>query len=428
MSKNLLQDMVKEKRERRGVETFAPTPIRKREVKIIETDEPDAGRGKSKSMLWVVAGVSLVFLFFALSYFFSKVTVTINPKFQEVVLNKSLSATKDTSTDTVPFEIVVISGEENEDVPAMEEEEVKKSARGLVVIYNAFSSANQKLDINTRLEGSNGKMYKTEKTVVVPGMKGTTPGSVEVNVYGSDPGPSFNSAPLDFKIFGFKGTPKYSKFYARSNVNDPLTKGKISGGLVGKFPVIPETQRVALLDSMQKTLQTKLFKKANDQIPAGFIMFKNAAILNIDDGVIDVASAKDKNVPLSLKGTLYGLLFDEKKLTKKIAEGSISGYDGSDVYIQNIKDLEFTLTSKDSTSFSDVRNIGFNLAGSTKIVWKFDTEKLTADLLGKSKNDFNQILLQYPNIDSAQSVINPFWKRSFPDKFKNIHIIVNYPK
>ena len=57
-----------------------------------------------------------------------------------------------------------------------------------------------------------------------------------------------------------------------------------------------------------------------------------------------------------------------------------------------------------------------------------DVDKLVADLLGKSKKDYNQILLKYPNIDSADLVISPFWKMSLPDKTRDIKVIVNYPK
>ena len=85
-------------------------------------------------------------------------------------------------------------------------------------------------------------------------------------------------------------------------------------------------------------------------------------------------------------------------------------------------------SAKNNISFGEVKNINFNLAGATKIVWKLDENKLKTDLLGKSKEDFNQILLKYPNVNSADLVISPFWKMSFPDKVKDIKVIVNYPK
>jgi hypothetical protein len=129
-----------------------------------------------------------------------------------------------------------------------------------------------------------------------------------------------------------------------------------------------------------------------------------------------------------MTGTLYGLLFDEVKLTEKITKNIIKDGEGSAVYLPNIKDLKFVLSNKENISLSDAQKINFNLSGTAKIVWKLDEDKLVADLLGKSKKDFNQILLQYPNIDSADLVISPFWKMSFPDKIKDIKVVVNYPQ
>jgi hypothetical protein len=131
---------------------------------------------------------------------------------------------------------------------------------------------------------------------------------------------------------------------------------------------------------------------------------------------------------LTLKGTLYGFLFDEQELTKKIAENNIDKYDGSEIYIPNIRDLTFSLSNKNNISFDNVKNIDFNLSGPAKIIWKLDVNKFTTDLLGKSKKGFNLLLSQYSNIDSATLTLSPFWKMSIPDKTKDIKIIVNYPK
>ena len=75
-----------------------------------------------------------------------------------------------------------------------------------------------------------------------------------------------------------------------------------------------------------------------------------------------------------------------------------------------------------------MKSINFNLSGPAKIVWKLDENKFITDLLGKLKKDFNQILSQYPNIDSATLTLSPFWKRSISDQAKKIKVIVNYPK
>ena len=255
-------------------------------------------------------------------------------------------------------------------------------------------------------------------------MKDTIPGSIEVDIYGAEAGEEYNSAPLDFTVFGFRGTPKYSKFYARS-------KGPIVGGFKGKSPFVSSNQELSLLKELRTTLQAKLFKKATDQIPNGFILFKDAVFLITnpdDDASINSDPSKENKFVVKQRGTLYGFLFNEAKLTKKIAQDSIEKYDGSPVYIPNIKDLIFSLSGEENFSSGEIKNIDFNLSGNAQIVWKLDEAKFKADLLGKSKKDFSQILLQYPNIISADLAISPFWKNTLPDKSKDIKVIVNYPK
>ena len=230
MVRNLLQDMVK-------IKTSKPTPITVR-IKASSstpiTGRParnafgttDTGGEKEKISdsikrtdkrpryrIYFVALISVVFLLFALSFLFSGAKVTVVPKIKEISLNENLSAIKDSSVPGLSFDLAVISGEENKIIQGGEEKDVSIKAVGIVLIYNSYSSSSQALDIDTRLEGSNGKIYKTNKRITVPGItKDGKPGSVAVNIYAAEAGEEYNSSPLDFEIFGFKGTPKYSKF------------------------------------------------------------------------------------------------------------------------------------------------------------------------------------------------------------------------
>ena len=408
--------MIKINHERRQISDETVKKPKTRETTMAPNIIPE-----HRYTLWFVALIAVVFFLFALSYLFSKAEVTVDPKIKDIVLNENLSASKDSNTGGLPFDLVVIPGEETKTVAAIEEKEISQKAKGTVLIYNAFSSVSQALNIDTRLEGSNGKIYKTETRTIVPGMaKNGTPGSVEVKIYGAEAGEEYNSAPLDFKIFGFKGTSKYSKFYARS-------KGEITSGFKGKTHIVSLVDKENAVTELKNILKEKLLKKATDQIPSGFVLFKKAIFLDIDDGEnIELLSPND-TLPIKLKGTLYGILFEEKQLTKKIAQDTIEEYDGSEVYISNVKDLIFSPPAKE-ISFKDIKTLNFNLSGTAKIVWKLDVDKLATDLLSKSRKEFYQILSQYPNINSANLTLSPIWKRSIPDKIKDIKILVNYPK
>ncbi|MES2315302.1 MAG: hypothetical protein V4486_01045 [Patescibacteria group bacterium] len=398
-------------------QAWPPTVINKVSRRVDLSSEES--RKKPRYSIWLVAGVAIIFLFFAVSFLLAQATITINPKFKDITLNQNFTGTKDVATGSgVSFDLISLSGEESQTIEGGEVKDVSIKATGTVVIYNNYSSATQRLDIDTRLEGSNGKLYKTQKAVVVPGLKGKTPGSVEVGIYATGAGPDYNSSPIDFQIFGFKGTPKYSKFYARS-------KGDITGGFIGKQSVVTDSKKATVFNDMRATLEAKLLRKATDLIPPGFILFQGASVLNVDSQNFDAAGSGDQ-VPVTLKGTLIGFLLDEKELTKKIVSTSMPDYDGSDVFISNIKDLTFSLLSKDSAT-NDINNISFNLSGNPKVVYKLDEAKLLGEVAGKSKKEFYQTLAQYPNVISADVLLRPFWKRSFPSKQSDIKIVINYP-
>ncbi|MCE9549003.1 hypothetical protein K8Q98_01240 [Candidatus Nomurabacteria bacterium] len=423
MSKKMLQDMVKV-----GNKKVVSKKVWRSEAEdeYIEEEVQVFHRypNNSRYGIWFIALFSVLFLLFSFSFLFAGAKVTINPRVEELVLNQNLSAVKDGPADSLPFDLVIISGEEVKNVEGGEEKKVSVSAEGFATIYNAFSSATQKLDINTRLEGSNGKMYKTKKAITVPGMKGSTPGSVEVGIYAAEAGEAYNSGPLDFKIFGFKGTSKYTKFYAKS-------KDNITGGFVGNQYVIPELEKNSLSMELKTALQAKLFKKAAEQTPDGFVLFENAAYLNVDEENFTSTSGSNI-VPVTFKGTLYGILFEEQALTKKIIAKAFPGEEGNDIYIQNIRNLKFSMPSITTTSsiksvFENLKTISFNLGGNSKAVWRVDEVKLLGDILGKKKKDFNQILTGYENIISADLSLRPFWSRSLPDNNDSLKVIVTYP-
>ena len=427
MSKNLLQDMKRTKLPTRQSvakpdvksKTIRPIP----EIKKYNNDSPQIKKkGSKRYVLWIVVLISVTFFLFALSFLFSKAVITIEPKVKNVVLNEKLSASKDAAGGALSFDSVIISGEESKTVKALEMKDVSTKSKGVAVIYNAFSSSSQTLAVDTKLEGSNGKIYKTGAKVTIPGMaKNGIPGKIEVNIYAPNAGVEYNSVPLDFKVASFKGTQKYTKIYGRS-------KGEIAGGFSGKVNQISESDRTVAITEMKVLLQDKLFKKAIGQIPSGFILFKDAIFLNVDDGTLGAIS-DDGKTSLTLKGTLYGFLFNETKLTRKIVEDVVPDYDESDVYIPNIKNLKFSLANRDvALPLGDIKNINFDLSGSSTIVWKFNEDKFITDIMGKSKSEFNQILSQYPNIGSANSTISPFWRMSFPETSKKIQVIVNYPE
>ena len=382
-------------------------------------DMVDEGQDRSpKTMIWFLALASIFFLVYAFTSFFAKAELTVVPKVLEFDISEVVVAHKNPDTkEDLSFDFVSISGEESMFVTSSNQENLEQSATGKVVIYNDYSSSPQKLNANTRLEGTNGKIYKIEETVVVPGKSDDAPGQVEVGVYGGEVGSSYNSAPMDFKIVGFKNTPKYEAFYGRSST-------PIAGGLVGNFFTISEEDRDENIYSLEMSLKDKLSKKVVEQIPEGYVLFDDALVYVREDDSGSTVS-KNNEIKLKVEAKVIGFLFKEEDLSEKIIDLIDPDYE-EDVYIKNIKNLSFIMTQKENLSLES-KQLDFKIAGKVQLVSEIDEDSLKSSLLDKPKSDLDYILSRKDNIDNADLHITPPWRNRFPDKLKNIKIIVNYP-
>jgi hypothetical protein len=112
--------------------------------------------------------------------------------------------------------------------------DLNQKAKGKVTIYNEYGKEPQQLVATTRISTSDGKIFRIIKGVTVPGTKEESgqlkPGSVEVDVIADQAGESYNINPSEFKIPGFKDSPKYDKFYAKSTVSMSGGGSSDSGG------------------------------------------------------------------------------------------------------------------------------------------------------------------------------------------------------
>src|SRR5258706_6248500 len=194
MAKNFLNDIKPLKRDEKSRPSILAKPLP-------ESDRPlnlppkftDQGysaeppRRRSR-MIWIVAILVIVAAVIGISSFFSKAEVMLTPKSIDLALDKTVyNAVLDGSDPALTFKVVKVSGKAEKNVTATQKSEASTKATGRVVIFNSFSSAVQKLDIETRLATKEGKIFKTDTAVVVPGTKleagKVVPGQIEVGVH-----------------------------------------------------------------------------------------------------------------------------------------------------------------------------------------------------------------------------------------------------
>jgi hypothetical protein len=216
--------------------TMAPpeaTPLA-RDLPKTSPPSPSAPVHSRVKLAIICAGIVVLLLMGVASFSFltPKATVTIFPDYvkkQQTLELRLIHAgdaapempAQDTSTLEMPYRLA----EESIDIPlTITPTGVgtggEQKARGKIIIYNTFSSEPQSLVATTRFETTDGIVFRLTQGVTVPGMTDIAgkrdPGAIEAEVIADQTGDASNIAPTTFTIPGFKGSPKYDKFSAKS--------------------------------------------------------------------------------------------------------------------------------------------------------------------------------------------------------------------
>lgn len=366
---------------------------------------------------YLAAVLGLAVFFFALSFFFVGATVTAYPKQKIVTIDQTVQASKDGPTP-LHFETLELSDKESLTSTATGQKEVRKKASGTIIVYNAYNGNSQKLIKNTRFETIDGKIYRIDAPIVVPGVHledgKSVPGSVEAMVYADEPGKEYNIGKTDFTLPGFKGTDRYTKFYARS-------KTDMRGGDIGLAYTISDEDAKAAEATLRQRLNEKLTEAVKQNIPPGFIFYSNSG--DVEYGELLITGGGDsKQVTVTEEARLHALIWSRDSLAKLIAQATIRDFDGSPVTSPSLDTLALTVKNKDTVDFETPGTISVRLAGPATIVWTFDEGALKNDLRGKQKSAFQSVLGKYRGIDRAELSLTPFWARSLPGKADDIAV------
>jgi len=387
----------------------------------VNTHDLSASARKSSGRrigLWLLLGaLALVLLFIIGSYAFAGARIEVIPKEAIATIDTTFTAQKD--DPLLAFETMVIERDVSREITATGEEHVDIKASGKIVIYNNYSSAKQALIKNTRFETPEGLIYRIPESISVPGRTtasdGTiTPGSIEVTVFADSAGEAYNIDLADFTIPGFKGDPRYSKFYARSKT--PMT-----GGFSGTRKTVKPDELAAARDAMKQELRATLLSEAFSVKPEGFVLYSDAIFLSFTDS--EPVSGSGDTATVTEHGTLNAIIFDRSLLSRRIAELAIGSYAGEPVDVRTIEDLTFVLLNREALAPEALEEVSFAISGSADVVWTFEEEALKDDLAGKLKKGTDIVFSGYPSIAEARIVVRPFWKRYLPEDAEDIDIV-----
>ena len=152
----ILRDIIPKARKQKG-----PPPQAPAKIPVFK---------KPPSLYWSAGAVLVFTLAVFLLDNFSYALVTITPRQEFVEINSGLRASSGGLSD-LPLEVITFEEIISKTGAAATLKKIEERSRGRVVIFNAFSSAPQKLVAGTRLETPGGRIYRLTSEVTVPGAK-----------------------------------------------------------------------------------------------------------------------------------------------------------------------------------------------------------------------------------------------------------------
>jgi len=407
---NALDEGIEQKREKPKLAFYD-------EVKTEEKIEKKSRKnfpGRKKTLLLIGVFVCFGFLLFIYLGWFvlPRATVVMTLKQKSIpfdmVMDVSQNYTKtETSNSKILLRGQLIASQGNLALPISGVTAVNGEATyagGIITVVNEFGTSQQKLVATTRFETSDGKIFRLRKDIVVPGgtmVKGVLkPGTIEVDVIADKPGDEYNIGPVEkFSIPGFKGTPRFAKFYGFSKTD--MTGGSSGIKLSASTSTQGETEE-SVIEKLKIALEEK----------TGILNSVGLSIL--DDAKRFVVTKKDFQISSSTDSTLYveGVLkeigFDEKEL--KTALGEVFKKDaGENMRVRTIN-ISYGTTTPNFASGT----LSAAIHGDVLFETDADTDLLKKSILGKDTNEVTAFILSVPGVESAKVTFKPFWVTKIP--------------
>ena len=373
---------------------------------------------RSRKSLWISIAVAIIILLFAILSIFDGTTLSYVPRSTSIALEGDTYTAKKTGEGALLYSVIKLSENKGLEVSASGEEQVSRKASGKIVVYNNATKEPQKLRATTRFQTPDGKIYKVEENVSIPGKKlvngVTEPGSFEITVYAEKAGAEYNITLSDFTLPGLKGSTLFSTIYARS-------KTEMSGGFVGMEKAVSAEDKIKTENTLKTTLRDELLSEARAQVPEGFVLIPTLSSVTFEE--LPQTESKNKNsTTINLRGNLNGVMFKEADLSTSLAREKATLAPADVVDIVELESLNFTFSGTAPSNLLLSDEIEFSVTGSATVLWRTDETALKADLVGKNKKDISSILNNYPTITNANVTVRPFWKSSFPDDSAKITV------
>jgi hypothetical protein len=352
---------------------------------------------------------------------FRTTTITVVPRVHTMVFDQTKSFTAypvaTAATGTLTYTVQTFDEQASDVVASKGTQHAERKASGSVTIVNEYSKDPVKLVKTTRFQTPDGLLFRAPEDITVPGMQGTSPGTITVTIVADAAGDKYNVGPTArFSLPGLKGGAMYDKVYARSTA-------AFSGGFSGDEPAVEDAVKSSTLAALKARLQDKVLADIKAKADIG-AMFPSLAYVVFED--VPPAPEGTNQVRISQKIHVQVPVLPTQAFNRLLAGTVSSDTESATLSLVPGDGYTANIQSSSSTSYGSTP-VTFSLSGNAKLIWQVDADALAQALSGKDQSAFQTVVNGFPSIQEAKARVEPFWSHAFPNDASKIKIIVKDP-
>ncbi len=360
-------------------------------------------------LLMTVGVVFLSVLYIALV----RAEITIKLRKQPFPLQHTFSVTHDVGRkpasvpSALPGYIEIVERLTTRDVPASASGYQEGKAEGMIRITNRYSRP-QPLIATTRLLSKEGILFRTTESTLVP-----VGGSVDVPVRADAPGPKGDIGPSTFILPGLW-----------PGIQDKITGSSVKPMSGGRRPI------VQLAPAQQKELehsaaeeQRLAVEKAGSSAPRASDQVR---IVTVGSVRSTPSVVNDHTIRLSITSVIVVATFNPQPLevplkavvAKALPTNAVFG--GVDTAIPFRYTVESMAANKKTIALT-VHATAWGVASADRLPLAKE------QLLGRSATDVKRLSETFPEIESVDVKLSPFWLRSIPKREDRVELKIVSP-
>lgn len=392
-------------------------PVETRKKRIFLTPRPSKIQNQNTLKYLGIIVFGLIVVFLSGNIFYSA-RVTITPKQENISFkNKIFNANKKEGVD---FEIMIASLKKEKPIILTEAKEVSNKASGSIILFNEFSTKAQSIPSGTYISDQEGKTYRTDKAVSVPGYKKNgnkiIPGQTVVGITSFLAGENYNGTPEKFYINSFKGTTKYGKIYGK--LKNPLV-----GGKQGLVYYLSEEDKQKIKEIAENSFKQDLFKQVQSLTPDKYILYEGAT--NFKYKYNEDILSESAETKIEIEGQLSAVLIKEDSFNENTIKQMLPDVKKEDVNkikLSGINGLSFSFGNNSNEITKEMNNFSFVINGELLATWVPEQINIKKELSGLDKGLVNNVFRSNIGISKASVKIFPIWKNKMPLNPSKIYI------